>query len=647
MEEITLLRDFAIIMVVAGAVTLLFRKLRQPVILGYLIAGLIVGPYTLPIFNITDIHNIRLLADLGLVLILFGMGLEFSWSKIRHVGFSILMIGVVEIVTMISLGYGLGQLLGWSTTDSIFLGAALHISSSAIIVKLLRDMGKLQNVSSRLIVGILVVEDFAAVTILALLSGLANTGMVNFGDVGFVILKLVFFTIAALVLGAVFIPRIINFTHRLHSNEALLITSLGLCFAMALFGQYLGLSVAIGAFLMGSLIGDTEHSEDVVRILAPVRHVFAALFFVAIGMLINITQFRDYAVQALIVAAVFIFGKILINTIASFLTGQSGKVSLRVGMGMPQMGEFSLVITRVGVENKIVIPHLYPVIALVTAITAFTSPYIMRSSDYVADFLERNSPPLLKTYVARLADWLKALGKTFGSDSIAASIVRHAIRTIVINLLILIILIGGATFALPYASNVAAFLGIRNDIIVLIMGCLLLLFCLPSFIIIWQNIRNLTDYAVTYLLSRRLSSRSLRLQTIRTVFRDSVIVLLTILIAVWFIPLMLGIFSVGSLALAVPAILIALFVYIILWSAFDIHGQMERTFSRVLIGKEQVSTSRITRILNIPRNAVNKAIDSIKKPLAAGGREKQVDKTESKSSSKKKSNTSRTDDCRE
>ena len=179
-------------------------------------------------------------------------------------------------------------------------------------------------------------------------------------------------------------------------------------------------------------------------------------------------------------------------------------------MGMPQMGEFSLVITRVGVENKVVIPHLYPIIALVTAITSFTSPYIIRSSEHVSDFLENNSPPLLKTYISRLADWFRAMGNTFNSESIAASIIRHAVRTIVINLLILIILIGIATFAIPYASGIASFFGIRNDIIVLILGCLLLLLCLPSFFIIWKNIRNLTDYAVTFLLSRRLSSKSTR-----------------------------------------------------------------------------------------------------------------------------------------
>ena len=176
MEELTLLRDFAVIMVVAGVVTLLFRRLRQPVILGYLIAGVIIGPYVLPLFSITDIDTISMLADLGLILLLFAIGLEFSWDKIRQVGMSVLMIGGIEITIMVCLGYGLGQMLGWSAIDSIFLGAALHISSSAIIVKMLRDMGKSRLMSSRLIVGILVVEDFAAIAIVAVLSGVATTG---------------------------------------------------------------------------------------------------------------------------------------------------------------------------------------------------------------------------------------------------------------------------------------------------------------------------------------------------------------------------------------------------------------------------------------------------------------------------------------
>ncbi|MDY6834614.1 MAG: cation:proton antiporter, partial [Chloroflexota bacterium] len=327
MEEVTLLRDIAIIMLSAGAVTLLFRRLHQPPILGYLIAGLIIGPFTIPLVYseisapVHDIDTIRHLADLGLVLLLFGLGLEFSWSKIRQVGTSVLLIGGIEILTMISLGYGLGRALGWAPTEAVFLGAALHISSSAVIVKILRDSGRLEFLSSKLIVGILVVEDFAAVAIIAILSGIGSTGTADIGEIGELMLRLVVFIVSSLVVGALLVPRIMKFTHRFHSKEAMLITSLGLCFGMALIGDLLELSAAIGAFLVGAIIADTEHSEEVAEIITPLRDMFAALFFVTIGMLIDLGDFTEFILPALIVTAVFLLGKTIANTTATFIAG--------------------------------------------------------------------------------------------------------------------------------------------------------------------------------------------------------------------------------------------------------------------------------------------------------------------------------------
>ena len=589
MEEITLLKDFAVIMVVAGAVTLLFRRLRQPVILGYLIAGLLIGPYTFPTPLVTDIHTINMLAELGLVLLLFGLGLEFSWQKIREVGLSVLIIGGIEIITMICLGYGLGRIMGWSHTDCLFLGAALHISSSAIIIKILRDMGRLHLLSSRLIVGILVVEDFAAITIIAILSGVSTTGMTSFGDIGALILKLAIFVISSLVFGTLIVPRIIRFTHRFKSREALLIISLGLCFAMALIGRYLGLSVAVGAFIMGSLIGETEQSEEIIDVLTPVRDMFAALFFVTIGMLININLFREFLIPAIIVSVVFTLGKILSNTIATFISGHHSKTCLQVGMGLPQMGEFSLVITKVGVDHAVVAPFLYPVIALSTALTSITAPYIARSTDTVITFIDRVSPELLKAYIARLADWLEAIRTSFSRDSVVAHIIQHAIKTIIINLLIIMVLIGIGTYALHFISEIPTFFGIPNTIIGLSFGFLILLFCIPSFIIIWKNVRNLANEAVAHMLSRRLSSKAFTSNALRIVLRDSIGIALAVLISLLFIPFITGLFSIGSLAIAMPALLGIVIIYLILRFAFDIHTQLERAFSRTLLGKEHIS----------------------------------------------------------
>jgi len=488
-EDFSLIRDFALIMVLAAVVTLILRKLRQPPVLGYLLAGLLVSPYFAPFFSVSDIRTINLLAEIGLVLLLFGVGLEFGWSKIRQIGIAALVIGGVEIATMISLGYGLGQLLGWSKTDALFLGAALHTSSSAIIVKILKDMGKLNLVSSRVVVGILVVEDFAAVIIIAIFSGINTPGIASFGNIPSLILKLVIFVASTLVLGTLIVPRIIAFTRKFHSRETLLIVCLGLYFAMALVSKQLGLSVATGAFLMGALVGDANNSEDVVETLAPVRDMFAALFFVAIGMLIDISQFRDFLVPALIVAAVFIVGKVLANTVTAIISGYTARDSFQIGMSMPQMGEFSLAIAKIGVDNRITVAPLYPVIAIATTLTTIIAPYLTRSTEKSADFLGRRSPRLLREYVTHLNDWSQTIRSLFSRHTEESRKIRRRIRTIMINLLILLVIIGIGTFALHYVESLSENYPLRRDIIALLLGSSVLLLCLPSIIIIWRHLR--------------------------------------------------------------------------------------------------------------------------------------------------------------
>ena len=627
MEELTLLKDLAVIMAVAGAVTLVFRRMRQPVILGYLIAGIIIGPYTLPFPPVTDAHTISMLVDVGLVLLLFVIGLEFSWDKIRQVGFSVLVIGIIEITTMICLGYGLGRLMGWSATDAIFLGAAMHISSSAIIVKILRDMGKLKLLSSRLIVGILVVEDFAAIAIVAVLSGVATTGVADIGDIGSLILRLGIFIVASLVFGALLVPRIINFTHRFRSKEALLITSLGLCFTMALFGKYLGLSVAAGAFIMGALIGDTEQSEAIIDTMTPIRDMFAALFFVAIGMLINIYQFRDFIIPAIVVCSVFVLGKIFSDTAATFISGHDGRTSLEVGMSMPQMGEFSLVITKVGVDRGVVTAPLYPVIAVATALTSLITPYIMRSVDPIARFLDRSAPGLLKIYISRLADWLQALRTVFSRSSAVSLAIRDCLKNIMINLLIVVIIIGAGTFGLAFVDDLTIRIGIRADVIGLLLSFLLLVLCMPSFIVIWRNIRSLVDEAVASVLARRLSAKRWRAAALRAILRETIVISLVIFIAMWFIPFIVGLLQIGSFALALPVLLLAFFSYLVLRSVFDIHSQLERTFRRTLLGEEYISTSQTATLLGTRQDTVARLARRMKLPAIKIRRRWYVDRT--------------------
>ncbi len=626
MEELTLVKDLAIIMVVAGGVTLLFRWLRQPVILGYLIAGVLIGPYTFPVPPVSDVHTISLLADIGIILVLFTLGLEFSWDRIREVGLSVVMIGVIEITTMICLGYSLGRLMGWSATEAIFLGAALHISSSAIIVKILRDTGKLKEQSSRLIVGILVVEDFAAIAIIALLSGIATTGAADFGDIGSLVLRLVLFIVVSLVFGAILVPRIINFTHRFRSNEALLIISLGLCFAMALISNSLGLSVAAGAFLMGALIGDTKHSEAIIGILTPVRQMFAALFFVAIGMLVNIFEFREFIVPALIVSSVFILGKVISNTGATFISGRSGRTSLEVGMSMPQMGEFSLVITKVGVDRGVVMSSLYPIIALSTAITSVTTPYIMRSVGFVARFLDHRSPGLLKIYVSRLADWFKALRGAFTRRTPTAMAIRNAIKNIAINLLIVMVLISAGTFSLHFVDDLARLTGIRTDIIGLLLGFLVVMLCVPSFVIIWRNVCSLVDDLVEHVIIPRVSAKVWKTETLHVMLRDSIVIMLAIFAGVLFSPLIIGVLKFGVSGWAIPALLLAVLIYLVVRSLSDIHEQLEGTFRRTLLGEEYLSTSQTANLLGIHRDEVARLARNMKLPAIRIGHRWYVDR---------------------
>lgn len=591
MEEITLLKDFAVIMIVAGVVTLLFRLLRQPPILGYLIAGLLAGPYIFPVSPVTDIHTIKLLADLGLVLLLFGLGLEFSWSKIREIGLAVLFIGVIEILAMICFGYGLGRLLGWSRTDAIFLGAAMHISSTVIIMKILRDLGRIELLSSRIIMGILVVEDFAAVVIITILSGMATTSIADLGSIGSLILRLGIFVAASLGLGTLIIPRIMGFIQKFHSKEVFLITGLGLCFGMAMLGEYLGLSVAAGAFLMGALIGDTKQSEEIVEVVTPVRDMFAAIFFVAIGMLIDIGQFRQFMVPAFIVSVVFMVGKIFVNMLVTFVCGYDGRTSLQVGMGKAQMGEFSLAIARVGIDRGVIVAPLYPVIATATALTSLVSPYIIRSVNSVADFLSRKAPAMVKEYVTDTSDWLQALRKTYSRRSEVSDRVKKTTKAIMIDLTILVVVIGLGTFTLQFVENLARHLNIREDLVAALFGLVVLVICLPPLVFMWRNIRLLIDTVAGHVLRRRSTAKQWRQVAIRSVLRDSIVITLSILLLIWFIPFISRLFFFGSLSLTVPLILIAIILYLTLISVRHIHRQLGSTFGHVIFGEEHAPVS--------------------------------------------------------
>ena len=370
-----MLQDFALITVAAAVALILFRRLKQPAILGYLLTGVLIGPYTLPLSPVGNVESIRLLADVGLVVLLFALGLELGWDRIRRVGLRVVLIGVIEVSLMVVVGYQVGKLLGWSANEAFFLGAAVSISSSAVIVKMLNDTGELKTIRGRLVVGILVVEDFAAVVLLSALTGIATTGASSPADVTAIVGKLVLFVVVSLVIGRLFAHRITTILVRFKSTEMLLLGSLGLCFGLALLADELGLSAAAGAFLIGTVLGDTIHAPRIIRITSPVRDLLAAIFFVSIGMLANFAELGKYLVPAVVVTSVVVFGKLIATTAGAFLTGHGGQTSVSVGTATTQSGEFSLAMAKVGAEHGVVGPILYPVVTLTTVVTSFTYPH--------------------------------------------------------------------------------------------------------------------------------------------------------------------------------------------------------------------------------------------------------------------------------
>ena len=398
-----MLQDFALITVAAAVALILFRRLKQPAILGYLLTGVLIGPYTLPLSPVGNVESIRLLADVGLVVLLFALGLELGWDRIRRVGLRVVLIGVIEVSLMVVIGYQVGKWLGWTANEAFFLGAAVSISSSAVIVKMLNDTGDLKSIRGRLVVGILVVEDFAAVVLLSALTGIATTGASSPADVGAIVGKLILFVVVALVIGRLFAHRITSILVRFKSAEMLLLGSLGLCFGLALVADELGLSAAAGAFLIGTVLGDTIHAPRITRITSPVRDLLAAIFFVSIGMLANFAELGKYLVPAVVVTSVVVFGKLIATTAGAFLTGHGGQTSVSVGTATTQSGEFSLAMAKVGAEHGVVGPILYPVVTLTTVVTSFTYPFLYRSAPAITRFLERVSPTWLLQYETALS----------------------------------------------------------------------------------------------------------------------------------------------------------------------------------------------------------------------------------------------------
>jgi len=400
------------------------------------VAGVIIGPHTPPMQFISDRHTIEALSDLGVIFLMFSLGLEFSLRKLREVGATALIAASLEILLMVWVGYELGRWFGWKLMDCVFLGAILSVSSTTIIVKALEELGKTKERAAGLIFGILVVEDILAIVMIALLSGFAATGSLAATDVGRTVLELAAFLGVLLVGGLIVVPRLLNYVAKFKSNEMLLITVVGLCFGVSLLAVKLGYSVALGAFLIGAIIAEARQIAKIEALTHPVRDLFSAVFFVSIGLLIEPALILKYAGPILIITVAVVVGKVLACSFGTFLSGNDQRASLRVGMGLAQIGEFSFIIASLGLSLNVTSAFLYPIAVAVSALTTLLTPYLIRSSDFVVAWLERVSPrPIVETLDA-YTRWVGQLGGG-RSKGMAAGLVRKWSRQIALNLLLI------------------------------------------------------------------------------------------------------------------------------------------------------------------------------------------------------------------
>lgn len=431
-----LITDLGLILAAAGITTLLFKSIKQPLVLGYILAGLLVGPHIHFIPTVTDNESIHIWAEIGVIFLLFSLGLEFSFKKLVKVGGSASITAVVEVVFMLLIGFVAGKAMGWSTMDSIFLGGILSVSSTTIIIRAFEEIGVKHKKFAGLVFGVLIVEDLVAILLLVLLSTLAVSQQFAGSEMLSSILKLCFFLVLWFIGGIFLVPSFLKATRKLMNDETMLVVSIALCLIMVLLAVKVGFSPALGAFIMGSILAETTQAERIEHLTKSVKDLFAAIFFVSVGMLIEPGILIEYAVPILIITIATVLGKFLSSGLGALVSGQPLKTSVQTGMSLAQIGEFSFIIATLGLTLKVTSDFLYPIAVAVSAITTFTTPYLIRVSEPFYHFLERTLPvswvEAINRYssstagITTLSDW-KVLLRAYTFNTIIHSVILIAL----------------------------------------------------------------------------------------------------------------------------------------------------------------------------------------------------------------------------
>lgn len=434
-----LISDLAVILVAAGVVTLLFKRLKQPVVLGYIVAGLLAGPAVKAMPTVNDVEHIQVWADIGVIFLLFTLGLDFSFKKLMKVGGTAVIGAVTVVIGMMTLGYLTGISLGWGHMNSLFLGGMLSMSSTTIIFKAFDDMGLRNQRFAGIVFGILVVEDLFAVLLMVLLSTLAVSKHVEGMELLDNVIKLGVFLLFCFVVGIYLIPSFLKSARRYLNDETLLVVSLGLCLGMVIIATKAGFSSALGAFVMGSILAETVQAERIEHIVKPVKDLFGAIFFVSVGMLIDPVLLWEYKIPILILTLAVMVGQIFFASSGILLSGQTVKIAIKSGFSLAQIGEFAFIIAALGLSLHVTDHFLYPIVVAVSVITTFFTPYMIRLADPACEAVEKVIPESWMRFLDRYSsgsntirqksDWnrlLKSLLKVVGTYTAVTAVLIFA-----------------------------------------------------------------------------------------------------------------------------------------------------------------------------------------------------------------------------
>jgi CPA2 family monovalent cation:H+ antiporter-2 len=441
-----LISDLGLILVTAAIAVLIFRLLKQPLVLGYLVAGFLAGSQFDFFPTVKDMNSVTVWAEIGVIFLLFSLGLEFSFKKLMKVGGTASITASTQIIGMVSIGYLVGYWMGWGKMNSLFLGVILSISSTTIILKTFDELGVKAQKFAGNVIGALIVQDILAILMMVLISTIAVGQQFSGSELLQSVFKLIFFLTIWFVVGIFFIPTLLKKAKHLLTDEMLLIISLALCLLMVLFAANVGFSPALGAFIMGSIIAETTQAEHIEHLVKPVKDLFGAVFFVSVGMMIDPEMLVKYAIPVAILTLVVIIGQSVLSTIGTLISGQPLKQSIQTGMSLSQIGEFSFIIAALGITLKVTSDFLYPIVVAVSAITTFTTPFMVKFSTPFSEFLENNLP---KKWIKRI-ERFSANTQSIRSESNWQIVLRaYLVQVLIHSTIIASIILLSSTYVLP------------------------------------------------------------------------------------------------------------------------------------------------------------------------------------------------------